>query len=94
LTILGASRDTEWFDFDSGALVKRALAAVSALFFLAASGLAQKPPAEKPAPKVTYIKAGRLFDGAGDTAREKMVIVVERKKIREHPCKSVAKGVS
>ncbi len=62
--------------------MKRILAAVSVLFFLAASGLAQQPPAEKPAPKVTYIKAGRLFDGAGDAVREKVVIVVEGERIQ------------
>jgi imidazolonepropionase-like amidohydrolase len=62
--------------------MKRILAVVSVLFSLAASGLAQQPPAEKPAPKVTYIKAGRLFDGAGDAVREKMVIVVEGERIQ------------
>ncbi len=62
--------------------MKRALAAISVLFFLAASGLAQRPPAEKPAPKITYIKAGRLFDGTGDTVRETMVIVIEGNRIR------------
>jgi len=62
--------------------MKRILAAVSVLFSLAASGLAQQPPAEKPAPKVTYIQAGRLFDGTGDAVREKMVIVVEGERIQ------------
>jgi imidazolonepropionase-like amidohydrolase len=62
--------------------MKRAIASVFVLFFLAASGLAQQPPAEKPAPKLTYIKAGRLFDGTGDAVREKMVIVVEGQRIQ------------
>jgi len=62
--------------------MKRVLAVASALLFLTTSSLAQQPPAEKPAPKVTYIKAGRLFDGTGDTVREKMVIVVEGERIR------------
>ena len=62
--------------------MKRALAAISALFFLIASSPAQQPPAEKPAPKITYIKAGRLFDGTGDAAREKMAIVVEGDRIQ------------
>ena len=62
--------------------MKRAFAALSVLFVLTASGLAQPQPAEKPAPQVTYIKAGRLFDGTGDSVREKMVIVVEGDRIR------------
>jgi len=62
--------------------MKRALAAISALFFLIASSPAQQPPVEKTAPKITYIKAGRLFDGTGDTAREKMAIVVEGERIQ------------
>src|SRR5947209_4760946 len=45
---------------------------------------AQQPPApaSKPAPKVTYIRAGRLFDGTGDTIRENMVIVVQDERIQ------------
>lgn len=62
--------------------MKRALAAISTLFFLIVVSPAQQPPAEKPAPKVTYIKAGRLFDGTGDAVREKMVIVVEGQRIQ------------
>ncbi|HYM08886.1 MAG TPA: hypothetical protein VEU11_20205, partial [Terriglobales bacterium] len=38
--------------------------------------------AEKPAPKVSYILAGRLFDATGDTARENVVIVVEDERIK------------
>ncbi len=49
------------------------------LTFLAA-GLAQQPPKASPtpapAPKTTYIRAGRLFDGTADTVRENVVIVV------------------
>lgn len=62
--------------------MKPVLAAISALFLLTALGPAQQPPAEKPAPKLTYIKAGRLFDGTGDAVREKMVIVVEGQRIQ------------
>jgi imidazolonepropionase-like amidohydrolase len=62
--------------------MKRVLAAVSALFFLIVVSPAQQSPAEKPAPKVTYIQAGRLFDGTGDAVREKMVIVVEGERIQ------------
>jgi hypothetical protein len=47
------------------------------LVFLASS-LAQQPPkaAPAPAPKTTYIRAGRVFDGTADSVRENMVIVV------------------
>jgi len=39
-------------------------------------------PAEKATPKITYIKAGRLFDGTGDAARPSVVIVVEGERIQ------------
>lgn len=61
--------------------MKRIFAAISALFFLTVFSPAQQAE-PKPAPKITYIKAGRLFDGAGDTVREKMVIVVEGERIK------------
>ena len=47
--------------------------------------LAQQPaktPATKPAPKITYIRAGRLFDGTGDKVRENVVIVVQDDRIQ------------
>ncbi|MGH9668700.1 MAG: amidohydrolase family protein [Terriglobales bacterium] len=59
-----------------------ALMTTAALFLLLPLSPAQQPAEPKPAPKVTYIKAGRLFDGAGDAAREKMVIVVEGERIQ------------
>ncbi|HEV2022166.1 MAG TPA: amidohydrolase family protein [Terriglobales bacterium] len=62
--------------------MKRALAAISVLFFLTVLSPAQQAPAEKAAPKITYIKAGRLFDGTGDAVREKMVIVVADERIQ------------
>ena len=113
-----------------------AVMTMTALFLLLPPSPAQQPPVkQKPAPKITYIKAGRLFDGTGDAVRENMVLVVEgeriqsvgtaaetsipagasvidlshatvlpglrrllfdneRKKIRDNPGKSVAKGVS
>lgn len=46
---------------------------------------AQQPPAPataKPAPKITYIRAGKLFDGTSDTTRENMVIVVQDERIQ------------
>ncbi|MGH9555414.1 MAG: amidohydrolase family protein [Terriglobales bacterium] len=50
------------------------------LFALTVS--AQNPPASKAEVKTTYIKAGRLFDGTGDTIRESVVIVVEGERIK------------
>jgi imidazolonepropionase-like amidohydrolase len=53
------------------------------LVFLASS-LAQQPPkpAPTPAPKTTYIRAGRVFDGTADNIRENMVIVVVGERIQ------------
>jgi imidazolonepropionase-like amidohydrolase len=39
-------------------------------------------PADKAAPKTTYILAGRLFDSTGDNVRENVVIVVEDERIK------------
>jgi imidazolonepropionase-like amidohydrolase len=50
------------------------------LFVLAAN--AQNQPAPKTEVKTTYIKAGRLFDGTGDSVRENVVIVVEGERIK------------
>lgn len=41
-----------------------------------------KSPNSKPAPKITYIKAGRLFDGTGDRYQENVVIVVQDDRIQ------------
>src|SRR5215472_4748728 len=49
------------------------------------SALAQqpaKPEAGKLPTKITYIRAGRLFDGTGDKVRENMVIVVQDDRIQ------------
>src|SRR5215467_1536512 len=45
---------------------------------------AQQPAAApaKPAPKITYIRAGHLFDGTGDKVRENMVIVIQDDRIQ------------
>ena len=58
---------------------------VPALLLLASFAFAQterpaKPAA--PAPKVTYIKAGKLFDSVSDSYRNNMVIVVEGDRIK------------
>ena len=42
---------------------------------------------DKAAPKVSYILAGRLFDGTGDNVRENVVIVVEDEKFLLEPIK-------
>jgi imidazolonepropionase-like amidohydrolase len=69
------------FDFDPGASMKRISAVVAAWFLLLGVSPAQQAE-PKPAPKITYIKTGRLFDATSDTAREKMVIVVEGERIK------------
>lgn len=64
--------------------MKRLLAIVLAVVSSAVV-FAQQPAkagAGKPAPKVTYIRAGRLFDGTGDKVRENVVIVVEDERIQ------------
>jgi hypothetical protein len=40
------------------------------------------PAADKPAPKVSYILAGRLFDATSDNVRENMIIVIEDERIK------------
>jgi imidazolonepropionase-like amidohydrolase len=55
------------------------------LAVFATSGLAQQVTpnsAENPAPKVTYILAGRLFDATSDNVRESAIIVVEGERIK------------
>jgi len=46
-------------------------------------------PAPPPAPKITYLLAGRLFDATSDTVRQNMVITIEGERI-----KSVAPSAS
>src|SRR5262245_16695401 len=52
------------------------------LSVISITAFAQQPPPNKPAPKVTYIRAGRLFDSASDKVRENMVIVVQDDRIQ------------
>src|SRR5215475_6429035 len=52
------------------------------LSVISITAFAQQPPANKPAPKVTYIRAGRLFDSTSDKVRENMVIVVQDDRIQ------------
>src|SRR5260370_1199643 len=53
------------------------------LVFLA-SAIAQQPasPTPSPAPKTTYIRAGRLFDGTSANVRQNVVIVVVNDRIQ------------
>ena len=56
---------------------------VIAFLMLAALCVAQEKAAEpKPAPKITYIRAGHLFDSTGDTYRDNVVITVENDRIK------------
>ena len=43
---------------------------------------AAQPPAAKPVPVITYIRAGKLFDSTSDSLRENVVIVVEGERIK------------
>jgi imidazolonepropionase-like amidohydrolase len=54
--------------------MRRAVLSLLIVLLLVVPALAQQP--QKPAPKTVYIRAGRLFDGTGDKARENMVIMV------------------
>jgi imidazolonepropionase-like amidohydrolase len=68
--------------------MKRVLFHALALLAALAPVLAQQPQsqppqqAQKPAPKIVYIRAGRLFDAASDSVRENMVIVVAGERIQ------------
>src|SRR5215813_10746158 len=59
---------------------------IAILCFFLASALAQQPskptPTPTPAPKITYIRAGRLFDGASDNVRQNVVIQVVNDRIQ------------
>jgi imidazolonepropionase-like amidohydrolase len=58
---------------------------IPALLLLASFAFAQSEKPTKPAapaPKVTYVKAGKLFDSVSDTYRNNVVIVVEGDRIK------------
>lgn len=56
---------------------------VAFVLLAAVFGVAQpKSDPPKPAPKIVYIKAGRLFDATGDSVRQNMVIVVQDDRIQ------------
>ena len=56
------------------------------IFFFIAGAVAQQPgkptPTPTPAAKTTYIRAGRLFDGASDNVRQNVVIQVVNERIQ------------
>ena len=58
-----------------------AILALMLAWFLPALSQAPAGEPEKPAPRITYVKAGRLFDGTGDTYRDNVVIVVKGDRI-------------
>jgi len=58
-----------------------AVLALMLAWFLPALPQAPAAEPEKPAPKITYVKAGRLFDGTGDSYRDNVVIVVKGDRI-------------
>src|SRR4051794_23167294 len=61
--------------------MKRTLGVVLSCF-LAISLFAQTKPEPQAAPKLTYIRAARLFDSTGDNVKTNMVIVIERDRIQ------------
>jgi len=72
--------------------MKTLFSSIIALLFTV-SLLGQQPTnaTAKPAPKITYIRAGRLFDGTGDKVRENMVIAVQDERIQAvNPAGSVS----
>jgi imidazolonepropionase-like amidohydrolase len=44
---------------------------------------AGEPAAEKAKPRLVYVRAGKLFDGLGETLRENMTVIVEGDRIKE-----------
>ena len=65
-------------------LMKRLFAAI-AILFSGYPSVSQQPSSAappKPAPKIVYVRAGHLFDGAGDHVRENMVIAVQDDRIQ------------
>ncbi|HZI56775.1 MAG TPA: amidohydrolase family protein, partial [Verrucomicrobiae bacterium] len=54
--------------------MRRAVLSLLIVLLLVVPALTQQP--QKPALKTVYIRAGRLFDGTGDKARENMMIMV------------------
>jgi imidazolonepropionase-like amidohydrolase len=62
--------------------MKRALTLVLCLLFAVSGLIAQTKTEAQPAPKITYIRAGRLFDSTSETMKSNVVIVVEGERIQ------------
>ncbi len=60
-----------------------ASAVVPLLLAVVAAAQTGKSAASKPTPKVTYIRAGHLFDATNENARSNMVVVVEGERIQK-----------
>src|SRR5437868_3643583 len=75
----------QFFEFhqETVRIMKRTLGAILCLFIFFCSIMAQNKTEAKPAPKLTYIRAGRLFDSTADSAKSNMVIVVEGDRIKQ-----------
>lgn len=63
--------------------MKRTLGVVLSLLFIISAVIAQAKPETKPAPKITYLRAGRLFDSTSENVKSNMVIVVEGERIKQ-----------
>jgi imidazolonepropionase-like amidohydrolase len=64
--------------------MKRLLALIVGLLMIVATLAAQnKQEEKKPAPKVTYIRAGRLFDATSEGLRSNVIIVVQDDRIQK-----------
>jgi imidazolonepropionase-like amidohydrolase len=66
--------------------MKRSLGLLVTLLIAVSGVMAQNRPEEKkpaPAPKITYIRAGRLFDSTSENLRSNVVIVVQDDRIQK-----------
>jgi imidazolonepropionase-like amidohydrolase len=63
--------------------MQRALGVVLSVFITVSGVIAQNKTEAQPAPKITYIRAGRLFDSTSENTKSNMVIVVEGERIKQ-----------
>lgn len=63
--------------------MKRTIGVVLSLFLSFSGLIAQTKTETKPAPKITYIRAGKLFDSTSENLKSNMVIVVEDERIQK-----------
>jgi imidazolonepropionase-like amidohydrolase len=62
--------------------MKRTIGVVLGCFLFVTGLIAQPKPEAQPAAKLTYIRAGRLFDSTSEAIKQNMVIVVEGERIQ------------